>query len=86
MWMVTSIFVGEASERFVDGVVDDFIDQMMQSQVARRADIHGGTFAHRFHAAENFDGVGVVIARCRRYFRRSELPFRFLFSFLRWEY
>ena len=54
--------VGVTGERFVDRVVHDFVDQMVQSHLAGRADVHGGTFAHRFHAAEHFDGVGVVVA------------------------
>src|SRR6202142_1209180 len=35
---------------------------MSAAQLARRADVHRGPFAHRFHAAEHFDGVGCVIA------------------------
>ncbi len=34
-------FVGEAGERFVDRVVDDFVDEVMQSHLAGRADVHG---------------------------------------------
>src|SRR5580658_5629021 len=33
----------------------------MQSQIARRADIHRRTFAHRFHTAQHFDRVGVIV-------------------------
>ena len=54
--------VGVTGERFVDRVVHHFIDQMMQSHLAGGTDVHGGTFAHRLHAAEHFDGVGVVVA------------------------
>src|ERR1700675_2637809 len=35
---------------------------MMQTELAGRADVHGGTFAHRFHAAEDFDRVGGVVS------------------------
>src|SRR5208337_2512153 len=45
-----------------DGVIDDFIHQVMQAEFAGRADVHGGTFAHGFHAAENFDRVGGVVS------------------------
>ena len=55
-------FVGKSGEGFVDGVVDDFVNQMMQSHLAGRTDVHRGTFAHSLHAAEHFDGVGGVIA------------------------
>ena len=54
--------IGKAGQRFVHGVVDDFVHQVMQSHLAGRADVHRGTLAHRFHAAENLDGIGVVIA------------------------
>jgi hypothetical protein len=33
----------------------------MKAQFAGRADVHGGTHAYGFHAAEDFDGVGGVI-------------------------
>src|ERR1700733_9274876 len=33
----------------------------MQSQIARRSDVHCGTFAHRFHPAQHFDRVGVIV-------------------------
>src|SRR5260370_38852312 len=34
----------------------------MQALFPGRADVHGGTFAHRFHPAEDFDGVGGVVS------------------------
>ena len=55
-------FVGVSGERFVHRIVHHFIDQVMQSHLAGRTDIHGGTFADGFHAAENFDRVGGVVA------------------------
>src|SRR5205823_7126102 len=54
--------VGEASQGFIYGVVHDFVDQVMQAQLAGGTDVHGRALAHRFHATENFDGVGSVIA------------------------
>ena len=35
-------FVAEAGHGFVDGVVDDFPDEMVQAQFAGRADVHRG--------------------------------------------
>ena len=64
--------VGVTGERFVDRVVHHFVDQMVQSHLAGRTDVHGGTFTHRLHAAEHFDGVGVVVAVASIY--GSELP------------
>ena len=52
---------GESGQRFVDRIVDHFIHEMVQTQIASRSDIHRGTFAHRFHPAEHFDGVGVIV-------------------------
>ncbi len=53
---------GETSKSFVDGIVDHFVNEMMQPEFARRSDVHRRTFANRFHAAQHFDGVGVVVA------------------------
>src|SRR5208337_836112 len=54
--------VGVAGERLVDRVVHDFVHQVMQTEFTGRADVHGGTLAHRFHAAEDFDRVGGVVS------------------------
>ena len=40
-----SDFVTEASQSFVNGVIYDFINQMMQTSGTGGADIHTGTFA-----------------------------------------
>ncbi len=69
--------VGVPGERFIDGVIDNFIHQMMQSKLTRRANVHRGAFADRFHAAEHFDRVGVVnrysqsMMVCRSFLRRQ---------------
>ena len=55
MWMVTSISVAVAGQRFVDGVIDDFVDQVVQAHFAGRADIHGGAQAHRLQTFQHFD-------------------------------
>src|ERR1700674_893629 len=54
--------VGVAGEGLVNRVVDDFVHQVMQPKFAGRADVHGGTFAHRLHAAEDLDRVGGVFS------------------------
>ena len=54
--------VGETSKRLIDGIIDNFVDQMVQSQIAGRADVHSRPQAYGFHAAEHFDGVGSVVA------------------------
>ena len=60
MWMVTSISCAVAGQRFVDGVVDYFVDQVVQPHFAGGADIHGGPQAHRFQAFQHFDTRGIV--------------------------
>ena len=55
-------FVSVARKRFVHGVVHHFVNEMVQSDVAGRADVHGGTFAHSLHATKDFDGIRVVVA------------------------
>ena len=56
--------VGVTGERLVHRVVHYLVDQVMQSHLAGRADVHRGAFANGFHAAEHFDGVGSVVS-CR---------------------
>ena len=60
MWMVTSTSVGIPGERFVYGVVDDFVDQMMQTHLARRADVHRRPQANGFQTFEHLDTTGIV--------------------------
>src|SRR5438270_5507252 len=55
-------FVGVSGEGFVDGVVDYFVYEVVQAQVASGADVHCRALADGFHAAKNFDGIGSVVA------------------------
>ena len=56
---------------FVNGVVDDFVDELMKSRpVAHVADVHAGTLTDGFEPFQNFD-VRLVVARRRRLFRGS---------------
>jgi hypothetical protein len=48
-------------ERFVDGVIDYFIYQMMKAARAGGAYIHSGAFSYRFQALEDLYLVGSVI-------------------------
>jgi len=51
----------EAGERFVDRVVDDLVDHVMQARaVIGVADIHAGALAHRVEATQDLDAVGAV--------------------------
>ena len=74
---------GETGQGFVDGIIHHFIHEMMQTQFARRPNVHGGTFAHCFHAAQHFDGVGivVVVSAVASAIRRSDWSYDPVFCF-----
>ena len=48
-----------AGQRLVDRVVDHFVDQVVQSHLAGRADVHRRTKANRLQTFEHFDIVPV---------------------------
>ena len=56
-------FGAETGQRFVDGVVDDLGDEMMQAALGGVADVHSGAFANRFESFENLDGLGAIAVR-----------------------
>jgi hypothetical protein len=54
--------VGEAGHRLVDGVVDDFPDEMVEAGQPGGADVHARAFAHRVEAFEHLDVLGAIVA------------------------
>src|SRR5262245_57398500 len=58
--------IAETRESFVDRVVDDFIDEMMQASRTRRADVHGWTLPHGLEPLENLDLVGGILGNIGR--------------------
>ena len=50
----------EACQRLVDGVVDDFVDEMVQTARGRRTDVHARAHANGFEPLEGRDVVGAV--------------------------
>src|SRR5215813_165406 len=46
--------IGVSGERFVNRIVNDFVDEMMQAHVARGSDIHRRPQAHRLETFKNF--------------------------------
>ena len=57
-----------AGQGFVDGVVHDLVDQVMQAALTGRADVHARPLANCFEAFEDGDVAGVVRtgrARCQ---------------------
>jgi hypothetical protein len=53
--------VAEAGQRFVDRVVDDLVDEMVEPRRAGRPDEHRRPLADGFKTFENFDLVGAVL-------------------------
>src|SRR5947207_5952432 len=57
-------FPGKTGERFVDRVVDDLINHVMQAgAIVSVADIHSGPFANGIEPLEHLDRFCVVIGR-----------------------
>ena len=51
-----------AGERLVDGVVDDLVDEVVQSAHAGGPDVHAGSLANRLETLEHGDVLRVVAA------------------------
>jgi hypothetical protein len=49
-----------AGERFVDRVVDDLVDEVMETAHTGGADVHAGALAYGFEALEDGDVLGVI--------------------------
>ena len=52
--------VAVAGDRLVDGVVDDLVDEVMETARAGRADVHAGALANRLQPLEDGDVLGAV--------------------------
>ncbi len=73
--------VGDTRHDFVDAVIDDFLDEMVQTTLICGADIHAGAYTHGLQAFENLDvlfavaavavyeGFPVPRSHCHAYFR-----------------
>ena len=48
-------FRAVARERLVDGVIHNFVDEVMQAAHRRRADVHARALAHRLQSFEHLD-------------------------------
>ncbi len=64
----TVILVAWPGQRFVDGVVDGFVDQLVEAPLGRVADVHAGPLADGLEALENFDLLAGVFVHSHRYF------------------
>ena len=54
--------IGEPGHRFVDCVVDDLPNEVVQTGQPGGTDVHPGTLAHRIETLENLDVLGAVVA------------------------
>ncbi len=61
-WSVTLTSVAYSGERFVDRVVDDLVDEVMQALRTGGPDVHGWPLADGFQPFEHLDLVGAVVA------------------------
>lgn len=52
---------------FVDGIVDDFPYQVVETDGIRRSDIHAGPLADRFEAVEDRQAFGIVLVAHIKY-------------------
>ena len=59
-WIVTATVVAVTGQRLVDRVVDDLVDEVVQSARPGRADVHARALADRLEPLEDGDVLGVV--------------------------
>ena len=50
-------------QSFINGIVDNFVNQVVKSIQACRADIHRGALPHRLETFQNLNLLGPVISR-----------------------
>ena len=53
--------VAVAGQGFVDGVVDDLVDEVVQAPLTGGTDVHAGTLPDRFEPFEDGDVQGSVM-------------------------
>ena len=71
---------GEAIHRLVDGVVEDFPHEVVQSGRADATDVHAGAFADRIEPFKNGDVFGGVVRGCHTALRFRDLRGRAIVS------
>jgi hypothetical protein len=70
-----NVYFGAISgQRLVNGVIDDFVDKVVEAPLTSGADVHSGAFADRLEALEDGDGASVI--RFRDLFIRHLNPFK----------
>ena len=59
--MLTMMVLRMAGHRFVDRIIDDFVDEVVQAARRGVADVHAGTFANVFYVIENLNCAFVIV-------------------------
>jgi hypothetical protein len=52
--------IADTSQSFINGIVDDLIDQVMQSFLIRTAHIHAWTTADSFQTLKDLNIIGTI--------------------------
>ena len=71
--------LAEAGQCFVDGVVYHLVNQVVESLLARVADVHGWAFTDGLQPLEHLDVLGRVFLACCFYFFVTHVDFLSLF-------
>jgi hypothetical protein len=58
---------------FIDGVVDNLVNEVVQPVGPGRPNVHRRTFPYRVEALENLDGSGVIRAQMNLFLARMVL-------------
>ena len=56
--------VAAAGQGFVDGVIDDFVGQVVERLHVRAADVHARPAAHGFQSLQDLNVAGIVVGGC----------------------
>lgn len=70
-----------ARKDFIDGIIDDFIYEMVQSPAVCRTDVHTGAFSDRFKAFEHLYGIIIIVnllflTKCINPFQKSNIAYK----------
>lgn len=58
--------IADSSQRFIDRIVDEFADEVVQAALVGAANVHAGALANGFEALENLNLLGTIrLVHCR---------------------
>ena len=53
--------IAETSQSFIDGIIYDFIDKVMESSEGSGANIHSGSLTNSIQSFQNLDLIGTIL-------------------------